>query len=118
MSAGIHPIPIGTGSAATSSLHAKLGLGDVLADVGTKSLKYCYNFGDGLGTIRSTRLRSSACSTRTWHPLSAVDRGQGPLPVRGRRWSLGYDEFLEAIADPSHEPHRELKEWFADDFNG
>jgi hypothetical protein len=24
---------------------------------------------------------------------------------------------IEAIADPSHERHRELKEWFADDFN-
>ena len=29
----------------------------------------------------------------------------------------GYGEFLEAIANPSHERHRELKEWFADDFN-
>src|SRR6266478_2428383 len=29
----------------------------------------------------------------------------------------GYAEFLEAIADPNHERHRELKEWFADDFN-
>src|SRR6266446_8395189 len=28
-----------------------------------------------------------------------------------------YAEFLEAIADPNHERHRELKEWFADDFN-
>ena len=28
-----------------------------------------------------------------------------------------YAEFLEAIADRKHERHRELKEWFADDFN-
>src|SRR5947209_614250 len=41
----------------------------------------------------------------------------------GVGWSTPYPDadwagdFLEAIADPGHERHRELKEWLADDFN-
>jgi len=29
----------------------------------------------------------------------------------------GYAEFLEAITDPGHERHAELKEWIAEDFD-
>jgi hypothetical protein len=42
-------------------------------------------------------------------------KGHCPPEDIGGPW--GYGEFLEAIVDPSHERHRELKEWFADDFN-
>src|SRR4029077_12403779 len=42
-------------------------------------------------------------------------KGRCPPEDVGGPW--GYAEFLEAIADPNHERHRELKEWFADDFN-
>jgi hypothetical protein len=42
-------------------------------------------------------------------------KGHCPPEDVGGPW--GYGEFLEAIADPSHERHNELKEWFADDFN-
>ena len=29
----------------------------------------------------------------------------------------GYEEFLAAIADPSHERHEEIKEWQPEDFD-
>lgn len=29
----------------------------------------------------------------------------------------GYEEFLEAIADPDHERHAEIAEWHGTDFN-
>jgi hypothetical protein len=31
--------------------------------------------------------------------------------------SLGYDEMLEALADPDHERHAEIREWVGDDFD-
>ena len=61
----------------------KARLGDVLEDVGTKMLKYLYDFGDGWEhTIKVERLIDP-------ESLSALDRSQGPLPARGRRRSLG-----------------------------
>jgi hypothetical protein len=49
------------------------------------------------------------------YPRLIEAKGHCPPEDIGGPW--GYGEFLEAIADPSHERHRELKEWFADDFN-
>jgi Plasmid pRiA4b ORF-3-like protein len=49
------------------------------------------------------------------YPRLIEAKGHCPPEDVGGPW--GYGEFLEAIADPSHERHRELKEWFADDFN-
>jgi hypothetical protein len=83
----------------------KARLDDCIEDMGTKTLKYLYDFGDGWEhTIKVERLINSEPSIE-------------PLPTRGRRGPRGYGEFLEAIADPSHARHRELKEWFADNFN-
>ncbi len=49
------------------------------------------------------------------YPRLIEAKGHCPPEDVGGPW--GYGEFLEAIANPSHERHRELKEWFADDFN-
>ena len=63
----------------------KARLGDILEDIGTKTLKYLYDFGDGWEhTIKIERLIDPKPGM-----LSQLDRGQGPLPTRGRRWSLG-----------------------------
>ena len=113
MSAGVRLIPIRTGPA-TSSMHAKLELSEVLEDVGTKTLKYLYDFGDGWEhTIKVERL--IAPEPAILYPRLIEAKGHCPPEDVGGPW--GYGEFLEAIADPSHERHRELKEWFADDFN-
>jgi hypothetical protein len=40
---------------------------------------------------------------------------RGPPEDVGGPW--GYAEFLEAIADPTHERHKVLREWFGGDFD-
>jgi hypothetical protein len=92
----------------------KARLGDVLEDVGTKTLKYLYDFGDGWKhTIKVERLIDP--ESGVLYPRLIAAKGHCPPEDVGGPW--GYGEFLEAIADPSHERHNELKEWFADDFN-
>ena len=92
----------------------KVRLSEVLEDVGTKTLKYLYDFGDGWEhTIKIERLIDPEPSTL--YPRLIEAKGRCPPEDIGGPW--GYAEFLEAIADPKHERHRELKEWFADDFN-
>jgi hypothetical protein len=49
------------------------------------------------------------------YPRLIEAKGRCPPEDVGGPW--GYAEFLEAIADPGHERHRELKEWFDDDFS-
>jgi Plasmid pRiA4b ORF-3-like protein len=92
----------------------KARLGDVLEDVGTKTLKYLYDFGDGWEhTIKVERLIDPEPGT----PYPRLIEAKGCCPPEDVGGPWGYAEFLEAIADPKHERHRELKEWFADDFN-
>ena len=92
----------------------KVRLSEVLEDVGTKTLRYLYDFGDGWEhTIKIERLIDPEPSTL--YPRLIEAKGRCPPEDIGGPW--GYAEFLEAIADPKHERHRELKEWFADDFN-
>jgi Plasmid pRiA4b ORF-3-like protein len=92
----------------------KAKLGDVLEDVGTKTLKYLYDFGDGWEhTIKVERLIDP--EPGILYPRLIEAKGRCPPEDVGG--PCGYGEFLEAIADPKHERHRELKEWFADDFS-
>lgn len=92
----------------------KARLGDVLEDVGTKTLKYLYDFGDGWEhTIKIERLITP--EPGILYPRLIEAKGRCPPEDIGGPW--GYAEFLEAFADPKHERHRELKEWFADDFS-
>ena len=92
----------------------KAHLNEVLEDIGTKTLKYLYDFGDGWEhTIKVERLRGRAPGVTYPRLLEAV--GRCPPEDVGGPW--GYAEFLEAIADPKHERHTELSEWIGDDFD-
>src|SRR6188474_1941319 len=80
----------------------KARLNDILEDVGARTLKYLYDFGDG------------------WEHTIKVERlievgGRCPPEDCGGPW--GYGELLEAIKDPRHERHAELTEWIGDDFD-
>ena len=91
----------------------KARLGDILEDIGTKTLKYLYDFGDGWEhTIKIERLIDPGPAIL--YPRLIQAKGHCPPEDVGGPW--GYGELLEAIADPSHERHSELKEWLADDF--
>ena len=85
-----------------------------LEDIGTKSLQYLYDFGDGWEhTIKIERLIDP--EPGMLYPRLIEAKGHCPPEDVGGPW--GYGELLEALADPSHERHGELKEWLADDFN-
>ena len=92
----------------------KARLGDILEDIGTKTLKYLYDFGDGWEhTIKIERLVDP--KPGMLYPSLIEAKGHCPPEDVGGPW--GYGELLEALADPSNERHGELKEWLPDDFN-
>jgi Plasmid pRiA4b ORF-3-like protein len=92
----------------------KANLGDVLEDVGTKTLRYLYDFGDGWEhTIKVERLIDP--EPGALYPRLIEASGRCPPEDIGGPW--GYAEFLDAIGNPKHERHAEFKEWLADDFD-
>src|SRR5712691_3884167 len=92
----------------------KACLGDVLEDVGTKTLRYIYDFGDGWEhTIKIERLIDRVAGVA--YPRLIEAAGRCPPEDIGGHW--GYAELLAAIDDPKHERHAELKEWIEDGFD-
>ena len=86
----------------------KARLIDVLEDVGAKTLRYLYDFGDGWEhTIKIERAFDAAPGVQYPRLIEAVGR----CPPEDCGGPYGYPEFLEAIADPKHERHAELIEW-------
>jgi len=92
----------------------KARLNDILEDVGARTLKYLYDFGDGWEhTIKVERLIDPELGAL--YPRLIEVGGRCPPEDCGGPW--GYGELLEAIKDPRHERHAELTEWIGDDFD-
>lgn len=93
---------------------SKARLIDVLEDVGARSLKYLYDFGDGWEhSVRIERITDPAPGTT--YPCLIEATGRCPPEDVGGPW--GYREFLDAIADPKHEEHAERLEWIGGSFD-
>ena len=93
---------------------SKARLIDVIEDVGVRSLKYLYDFGDCWEhTVRVERVTDPIPGIAYPRLVEAVGRCP-PEDVGG---SAGYEEFLAAIADPSHERHAEFVEWLGGQFD-
>lgn len=92
----------------------KATLASIVEDTGAKTLRYLYDFGDGWEhTIKIERLTGrlpGAC-----YPRLIEASGRCPPEDVGGPW--GYAEFLEALADPKHEQHAEMRRWIGDDFD-
>ena len=89
----------------------KARLNHVLEDLGTKTLKYIYDFGDDWEhTIKLER--RAAAEPATVYPRLIEAKGRCPPEDVGGPW--GYLEFVEAVNDPEHERHKELAEWNGD----
>lgn len=92
----------------------KARLVDVLEDIAVKTLKYLYDFGDGWEhTIKIERV-GPAERDATYPRLSEATGRCPPEDVGG---PPGYQEFIEAIADPQHERHAEMQKWCGEDFD-
>ena len=90
----------------------KARLGDVLEDVGTKTLRYVYDFGDGWEhTVKIERLLDP--EPGALYPRLIEATGRCPPGDVGGPW--GYADFLEAMNDPKHERHAEFAEWIDED---
>jgi hypothetical protein len=86
----------------------------VIEDVGTKTLRYAYDFGDGWEhSIKIERLLDA--QPGILYPRLIQTSGRCPPEDVGGLW--GYAEFLDVIRDPTHERHAELKEWVGCDFD-
>lgn len=92
----------------------KARLGGVVADIGTRTLTYLYDFGDGWEhTIKIERLLDP--EPGVLYPRLIEVSGRCPPEDVGGPW--GYAEFLDAIKDPEHERHAEFTEWIGDDYD-
>ncbi|HYX04601.1 MAG TPA: plasmid pRiA4b ORF-3 family protein [Reyranella sp.] len=86
----------------------KARLIDVLEDLGSKTLHYLYDFGDGWEhTIKIERSYAAAPGVLYPRLIDAV--GRCPPEDVGGPW--GYEEFLAAHNDPKHERHAEFADW-------
>jgi len=93
---------------------SKARLIDVLEDVGVRSLKYLYDFGDCWEhTVRIERVTDAVPGVIYPRLVEAVGRCP-PEDVGGPG---GYQEFLDAIADPDHEDHADRLEWVGGPFD-
>jgi Plasmid pRiA4b ORF-3-like protein len=80
----------------------KARLGKVIEDIGTKTLRYIYDFGDGWKhTIKIEALTDP--EPGVLYPRLIAATGRCPPEDCGGPW--GYAEFLDAIRDPAHERH-------------
>ena len=93
---------------------SKTTLSGVLEDTGTRSVTYLYDLGDGWEhTVRVERAVAAVPGTLYPRLVDAIGRCP-PEDVGG---PPGYEEFLEAIADPGHERHAELTKWYGASFD-
>jgi len=92
----------------------KARLIDVLEAAGTKTLRYLYDFGDGWEhTIKIERVADPEPDVA--YPRLIEAAGRCPPEDVGGPW--GYADLIEALEDPDHERHAEMREWVGDGFD-
>nr|WP_274845793.1 plasmid pRiA4b ORF-3 family protein [Sinorhizobium meliloti] len=87
----------------------KATLLSAIEDIGARSFKYLYDFGDGwTHTVKIEKTFPVIADLNDPFLLDAV--GRCPPEDVGGPW--GYEEFREALANKNHERHDELVEWW------
>jgi len=79
-----------------------------------QELSYAYDFGDDWEHTIAVESIARQVPDR---PCPAVTAGGGACPPEDVGGPDGYREFLEALADPRHERHEELREWIGGTFD-
>lgn len=92
----------------------KTTLWRALEDTGAGTLTYLYDFGDGWEhTIAVLRFDDAEPGAK--YPVLVEATGRCPPEDVGGPW--GYADFLDAIADPDHENHDDMTEWYGEGFD-
>lgn len=92
----------------------KTTLEKVLEDTGARTIQYVYDFGDDWDhSIRIERVYEAIPGMIYPRLLKAT--GACPPEDVGGAW--GYEEFLEALADPDREQHEDMVHWSGGDFD-
>jgi hypothetical protein len=103
-----------SGSSAPATWGGGFPIRTAIEDTGAKTLTYLYDFGDGWEhTIRILRFDDAEAGRK--YPALIEAAGRCPPEDVGGPW--GYTEFLDAIADPDHEQHDDMTEWYGADFD-
>ncbi len=93
---------------------SKTSLLDVIEDVGTKTIHYIYDFGDNWHHVIKVEKIDDVMSGTDYPRLV---RAIGACPPEDVGGFPGYADFVEAMADPTHEAHAEMVEWHGPDFD-
>jgi hypothetical protein len=93
--------------------HRKFRLSDFQMGVGTKFI-YEYDFGDSWEHIL---LLEKILTPEAGFQYPTCIKGKRACPPEDVGGIWGYEEFLEAIADPEHEMHIDYTDWIGDDFD-
>lgn len=92
----------------------KVTLAKAIMDTGLKTFKYIYDFGDDwCHTIKLEQL-SPADANISYPVLTSCVGRCPPEDVGG---PPGFEAFLEAINDPTHERHDEMLQWHGTSFD-
>ncbi|MCL4765347.1 MAG: plasmid pRiA4b ORF-3 family protein [Hyphomicrobiaceae bacterium] len=86
----------------------KSTLGDLIDATGARSFKYTYDFGDDwVHAIKIEKVFEP--KTEASYPRLIDAEGRCPPEDVGGPW--GYQDYLDAIADPHHESHEDVISW-------
>jgi hypothetical protein len=86
----------------------KTSLQKVIEDTGARTIQYVYDFGDDWDhSIRIERVSEAVLGANYPRLLKA----SGACPPEDVGGAPGYEEFLEALADPEHEQHDDMVRW-------
>ncbi len=85
-----------------------------LVEAGTRRLVFAYDFGDGWEHAVELEKTSSPQKGAKYPRCTAGARACPPEDCGG---PPGYEDLLEAVRDPNHAEHEEMREWIGGDFD-
>ncbi|MDU8914183.1 plasmid pRiA4b ORF-3 family protein [Aestuariicoccus sp. MJ-SS9] len=92
----------------------KTALAELIEDTGVKTINYLYDFGDSWDHKIEIGKISDPMPGELYPRLTDV---RGRCPPEDVGGFSGYEEFLEAMGDPKHPEHVDLKSWYGGDFD-
>ena len=92
----------------------KTTLAGVLEDTGARTIRYIYDFGDSWEHMLQISKITDPIPGDLYPRLTDISGRCPPEDVGG---FPGYEEFVEAMADPKHPEHASLKEWYGGAFD-